>query len=241
MSLRNKILVTIFGLLLLNLTREYLFVQPISADRFKVDCQPIEFNVNRRGWDYYSSVFNRCNVCVKQQGITLPYILRGTVIGNPSRSFAIIEVDGKQELCGLGDIIGGARVVALNRDRVVLDYNGVKQELTMCKAECKDRPSPDVSGRTIASHPGVDFAKLLTQLRIRPYFEGGRCVGFQVSNVSTAIRQMGLRDGDIVESINGIRVDDPLKALEILYKSNPVHLGIERGDEKIELDCKVEG
>lgn len=229
MRLGNRILAIILGLLLLNLIREYRSPNPKNLS---IETTPFEFNIVRRDWSYYSSVFNRKGESVK---IPLQLVLHGTIISDPKRSFAIIEDCGIQGLYRLGDTVSGAKIVAMNRDRVILDYNGTKQELNMVEV----KPRPFVQGLTL--NKKVDFAKLMTQVRIRPYFENGRCVGFQIGNISGAIKQMGLQDGDIVESINGVKIDDPLKALEILYRNNPVHLSIEREDEKIELDCKVEG
>lgn len=237
MRLRNKILSIILGLVLLNLIREYVWVKPPDCEHLSFTAMPIEFDIQRKGWDYYSSVFNRKAVSVK---ISLPLALHGTIISDPQKSFAVIEdlSNGKQDLYRLGDTVGSAKIVAMNRDRVILDYDGTKQELYMSEAG----PRTYVQSKTL--NKSLDFAKLMTQLRIKPHFENGRCIGFQIGNLSGTIKQMGLQDGDIVESINGVKVDDPLKALEILYgieRNNPVHLSIDRQDEKIELDCKVEG
>lgn len=238
----NRILGIVLILLLLNLAREYLWVKPEDIDNLKIDA-PDSFIIedNKKPWEYYSDVFGgkeKTNIGYKP----LPLILRGTIIGSTDRSYAIIEDHGVQGLFGLGDMVSGAKVVAMNRDRVILDYNGTKQELSMSEDMSEAGPRTYVQSEALNKlNKEVNFAKLMTQLRIKPYFEGGRCVGFQIGNISGSIKQMGLQDGDIVESINGVKVDDPLRALEILYRNNPVHLGIERQDEKIELDCKVEG
>lgn len=236
MRLGNKVLTIILGLLLLNLIREY---RPSNPKNPSIKTTPFEFNIVRRDWSYYSSVFNGKNEPIK---ISLPLTLHGTIISDPQRSFAVIEDRGIQGLYGLGDIVSGARIVAMSRNRVVLDYKGTKQEL-MADAMAEAEPRPYLAYLETGHFQGqtLDFAKLMAQLRIKPYFEGGRCVGFQISNINGSIKQMGLQEGDIVESINGVKISDPLKALEILYKSNPVHLSIDRQDEKVELDCKVEG
>ena len=143
----------------------------------------------------------------------------------------------------------------MNRDRVVVDYNGVKTELKIGGSKKMlaagqqmfnlppAGPGPEAAGQ--GTETVMNFAELLTQLRIKPYFAGGRCVGFQLSNIrSDLVKQMGLRNGDIIESVNGMRLNDPLKAMQILYgmgRNNPIHLGIERRDEKMELDCRLEG
>lgn len=250
MRLGNKILIIIFSLVILNLLREYVFVKPKSAKTLSINAVPINFNVSRKEWSYYSGVFNKKAESIKPVKILLPLILHGTVISDPQRSFAVIEADGKQDLYKLGDMVSGAKIVAMNRNKVVLDFNGAKQELTVGMSEdhtaaTMELVQPSRTPLTFPSFAGMDFAKIMTELRIKPYFSGGKCVGFQLNNINNNfIKQMGLQDGDVVESINGVGISDPLKALEILYgiqKNNPVHLGVERNDEKIELNCKVEG
>lgn len=243
----QKLLAIIFGLVLLNLVREYIWVKPPDIKDISVgpSCN-LEINIKRKDWSYYGNVFNKKVERIKPISVSPPLVLRGTIISNPHKSYAIIEdmATGVQDLYGLGDIVSGAKIVAMNRNKVVLDYNGTKQELDMAEAGPRPCLIPG-HGQGPASAIGVDFTKLLAQMRIKPYFSGGRCIGFQLSNINNDfIKQMGLQDGDIVESINGVQVDDPLKALQIIYsieRNNPVHLGIERRDERMELDCKVEG
>lgn len=249
----NKVLIVILTLLFANLCREYIWVKPPSAEK-SVNPAParrgwvneplssLDFNIQRNDWSYYEDVFVK-PIDIDIDLPQLPLVLKGTVISNPRKSFAIIEdlETGIQDLYGLGDTIGNAKIVAMNRNRVVMEYNGQKQELKMFE----EQSCPVNEVAPYSSPPAVDFAKLLTQVRIKPYFEAGKCIGFQLSSIrnGSLIERMGLKEGDIIETVNGVRVDDPLKALQLLYaveRNNPVHLGIERQDEKMELDCRIE-
>lgn len=236
----NKVLSGILILLSLNLAREYIFVRPRLVNNLEFKSSGDFFvEEDRKSWDYYSSTFVKPKAAVS---ISLPLILHGTVMSTPRNSFAVIEADGKQDLYRLGDVVCGAKIVAMNRNRVVLDYNGSRQELGLYEVQQVPQYPETRLVRGSTSHRGMDFAKILTQLRIKPYFENGRCVGFQIGNISGSIKQMGLQDGDIVESINGVKIDDPLKAMQVLYSlesNNPVHFGIEREEEEIELDCRI--
>ena len=91
----------------------------------------------------------------------------------------------------------------------------------------------------------VDFSKLLTQMRIKPFFVNGKCIGFQLNNIrnSSLMQQIGLKNGDIILSINGKPMNDPLQAMQSLYDINPnasLHLGVERNNQQIEMDCYLE-
>lgn len=272
----NKILSVILAAFILNLAREYIFVKPAAVaeaifvepvNNLEFDNMPI-----KKDLEYYSSVINDESgpgYIGEEEGVVkIPFrmALRGTIVSSPQKSFAIIEnlETKKQVLYRLGDTIGGAVIVSMSRNEVILDCNGVKQELGVYTAEPRleiienassikeIEPLPSVEKNQTPSDtiPKIknaidDFAKIFTQIRIKPYFEDGKCAGFQLSNInSDLVKRMGLRDGDIVESINGVQIDDPLKALQLLYgiqKNNPVHLQVSRGEEKIEMDCEVEG
>lgn len=240
----NRGLAVILCLCLLNLIKMYIWTAPLAPEESLsiTPCQNINFDIKKKDWDYYSSMFNEGIDPIKSVQISLPLRLRGTIISDPVKSFAIIEdLNNKsQDLYRLGDIINGAKIVAMNRESVILDFDGAKQELTMSEASPR---TSTVTGGGLTSSSGVDFTKIMTQLRLKPYFDGGKCVGFQIDNINNNfVKQMGLKDGDVIESINGVKVNDPLKALQMIYgleRSNPVHLGIERSDEKVELECRL--
>ena len=267
--MQNKILIIVLGLLLVNLCREYILTG--FSQSFRIESSAVEkptvkslvtsdFNIQKKDWGYYQDIFTQPlharagftdeKTVLPSRRHCLPMVLKGTVISNPSKSFAIIEDlnTGIQDLYGLGDTVCDAKIIAMNRNRVTLEYNGNKQELRMFEDKmAEDYPRPSLLCRAEAGikEPAVDFTKLLTQVRIKPYFESGRCVGFQLSSIrnGSLVERIGLKEGDIIETVNGVKVDDPLKALQLLYtieRNNPVYLGIERHDEKIELDCRVE-
>jgi len=273
MKILNKLLIVIFFLVCINCVKEYIFANPKSVDSLDVPVpEGVDFSLHKRDWDYYNSIFKEGTMPVYKEeeysssNISLPLILRGTILGDPTKSFAIIEdiSTKKQDLYRLGEDVYGAKIVSMTREKVVLDYEGRKYELQISdKKENKENivSTPNINKEFVVENdnkalkssfeipftekPNIDFSKLLTQLKIRPYFESGKCIGFQLDNINSGfIKQMGLKNGDVIQSINGVKIDDPLKALQILYgiqSNNPVHLGVGRGDEKIEMECKVEG
>lgn len=72
--------------------------------------------------------------------------------------------------------------------------------------------------------------KVLTDARFTPYIDGGKLNGFQVSEVkSTGVFNLiGLKDGDVVLSINEYKLDSPGKVAQIL--------GGLRGETEIKVD-----
>lgn len=244
----NLILLVILIVFLLNLCREYFFVD--SFEIMELDAKEItSLNISpeKPSWNDYKSIFSSSTDKVVCDKSSLPFVLKGTVLSSPAKSFAVIEDigSGMQELYKLGDIVADAKIVAMNRNSITVLYMGEKQEIKVFEGDDLKR---DISADNVHVQRKLplDFNKILKQVRIKPHFESGRCVGFQVSRIKndSLVDQLGLRNGDVIETINGVKITDPLKALQLIYaieQNNPVHLGVERANSKIEINCKIEG
>jgi len=59
--------------------------------------------------------------------------------------------------------------------------------------------------------------QLLTQVRAVPHFDGGKATGFRLFAIrqNSIFDQIGLRNGDIIQRINGTEINDPGKALAL--------------------------
>lgn len=263
----NKILLILLLLLSLNLIREYVLPgQPVlqvpvaEENMFSAESDSV------RSWQYYAAVLgDNARVDAAVSLPELPFVLRGTMIASPQNSFAVFEdkTTGRQELYSLGAEVYGAKIVALARNRVTVDDGSSKYtlgpdgEIVSQSRRYGGRLArrsifgngfsaelPQAAEAEVA-RCSIDFAKLLTQMRIKPYFVDGKCIGFQLARVysNSIIEKTGLKEGDIIFSINGMAVDDPLKAMKSLYSldaNGPLHLGVERQDERFEMDCRLE-
>jgi general secretion pathway protein C len=79
-----------------------------------------------------------------------------------------------------------------------------------------------------------NMSGLLTQLRAVPEVEDGRPIGFRLFEIADAsvFRDLGLRDGDVVQRVNGTVLADPASLLGFLQqlRNEPrVALDIVRG------------
>ena len=63
-----------------------------------------------------------------------------------------------------------------------------------------------------------NMSQLFTQIRAVPHFEGGESVGFRLFAIrrGSLFDKIGLKNGDIVRSINGQVMNDPTRALGLL-------------------------
>lgn len=63
-----------------------------------------------------------------------------------------------------------------------------------------------------------DLAPLLTQARVVPHFEEGKLTGYKIFAIKqgSVYEKIGLRNGDVLVSVNGNVIDDPTKAMQLL-------------------------
>ena len=84
-----------------------------------------------------------------------------------------------------------------------------------------------------------DLNKLLTQARIRPYRKGGKAEGLSLTRIKrdSAFAELGLKNGDILQGINGRSIKRP-NDIGILYEKlkSGSHVSLRvtrRGEQKI--------
>lgn len=62
-----------------------------------------------------------------------------------------------------------------------------------------------------------NMSQLFTQIRAVPHFQGGESVGFRLFAIrqNSIFDKIGLRNGDIIQSVNGTNISDPAQAMAI--------------------------
>jgi general secretion pathway protein C len=188
--------------------------------------------------------------------------LWGTVTGDTQQSYAVIEDTPKREqnLYRVGDSIQDATIKAILRAKVVLAVNGRDEVLAMEELQQggpASRSIPSGSPRPIPASPPAgtqrvslrrtmideaiqDVSKLMTEIKIQP-----NEAGLALSDIkpNSIFRRMGLRNGDVLKSVDGqqIRsVDDALKLYESLKSADNVTVELQRrgGDRTINYNIR---
>ncbi len=125
-----------------------------------------------------------------------------------------------------------ATVKKILREKVVLRVGTKDEILTMeeSAASRRDkgrRPSTSTErGSTITVNRKdiqsslKDINKLMSQVRIRPHFKDGQSDGLSVSRIKggSIFSKLGLRNGDIVQKINGEPINSPDEVLALYEK-----------------------
>jgi general secretion pathway protein C len=178
---------------------------------------------------------------------------------------AVIEdtTTHRQELYRVGDRVAGARVAAIDWDRVTLDGARGEEVLELSPPATATAPAGDaaVDAAVAAASPApasdgrirrtgenafivdrrelagaVDnMSGLMTQLRAVAEVHDGRPAGFRLFQIrdDSLFARLGLRDGDVVQRVNGSPVGEPAALLAFLdrLRNEPrVAVDIVRGD-----------
>jgi general secretion pathway protein C len=147
----------------------------------------------------------------------------------------------RQDLYRIGDEVGGARIAAIDWDRVTLTRGGAEETLELVApgepgahdaspAEPVPTAATPTIRRTGANGFVVDrreiagavdnMSGLLTQLRAVAEVQDGRPAGFRLFQLKddSLFRRLGLENGDVVQRVNGNAVGDPAALLGFLSR-----------------------
>jgi general secretion pathway protein C len=184
--------------------------------------------------------------------------LLGTVVKEGGSSWAVIqdlETD-RQEMATIGSVVAGARVVSIERDRVILSVDG-REEILLLGAEGarsasgredqgakESATSTYVLSRETVRENIENLPSLLTQARAELYFKGGRPEGFQLSQIQqgSIIKSAGFQDGDVIRSVNGQEIRSMEDAIALYQKfgdSDSFTIGILRGENPKTIHVKI--
>ena len=162
--------------------------------------------------------------------------LWGTVVGtDPARAYAIIEEPDvnnsrrkTQFLHKRGDIVQGAEIKKIMREKVILSANGKNEILQIVKPQSSGKIRRTASAynqqrnqpirqRRILRKSQIQKAisnidTIMSQANIRPHSEG-----FQITRIRPAsiFRRMGLRNGDILTAAGSRPINSITDAVDI--------------------------
>ncbi len=196
--------------------------------------------------------------------------LWGVAVHADGSSYCIIEdlTTHKQDLYRINDKVAGtATVKSVEWDRVILDRDGRDEILDLVTAQGAPHPVPAAAPAPNPSanphiqqvadnqynidRSEVDAAldnmnQLFTQIRAVPHFEGGKSTGFRLFAIrqNSIFDNIGLKNGDIIQSINGSELNDPTGALALfqgLRNARQLSVQVLRNKETVTLQYNIGG
>ena len=196
--------------------------------------------------------------------------LIGAVCGDPDVSRAVIEdlSTHKQGIYRIGDVVQQARITRIESDRVLLARAGKTEVLRLRTTVGGEAPrarySPRVRGgpggarsvvqalapgsfqvsrRMLRSRMG-GMSAILRATKFTPHVVDGKVKGLRVSGVDKipGAGLIGIRDGDVIESVNGHTLNSLPKAYQVFQKARRqsfVNVGLLRGEQRRTLSFRV--
>lgn len=182
----------------------------------------------------------------------------------PHNSFAIVSAtDGKSDTYRVGESLPGGTVVhQISAKQVILLRNGRHETLHMVGEKDATANKLLSDAKNVQTIPDANDTpgKLLGQyqrqlrtnpnqltklVRISPVKQDGRLIGYRLRprKDATLLSQLDLQSGDILTSINGVKLDSPLKGLGVvpqLATANRVDLQVLRNGQLVSLSFAVE-
>jgi general secretion pathway protein C len=184
--------------------------------------------------------------------VTSMALVLGGVIADTDdkRGFALIGTGSTDiKFYKVGDLVpGGARLAAVQVDRVLLDRGGVVEALLLPPRSSVSLGMPPPAAvappaasvervqQLIRENPGI----LGQVIQRQAVFADGKLRGMRVYPGPNAVAfgKLGLRPGDLVTAINGSRLDDQTRSNEVfgtLASAAEAHITVERAGREQDL------
>jgi general secretion pathway protein C len=204
-------------------------------------------------------------------GEPLQFRLLGTVAGDEEVACAVVE-NLKTRIQGLyktGDIIQGARIERIERNKIILLNEGIHEILNLYVASEDSAPveravKPEVSKEPSAAevvkiisptereiNKKAFLAKIggieavLKTVELSPYVVNREAKGLRITGLEglSMARYVGLENGDVIQTINGQNVTNRRKAFQVLRKAralSSLDTQLLRGKERKTLSFRIE-
>lgn len=189
----------------------------------------------------------------------LNVVLVGTVTSSvPEKSLAVIANRGRQATYGINEVIEGtrAKLVQVQSDRVIIDNSGrnetvMLEGLKYSKPEAAPKSNKAETSSTRSQVPAEalekirqeirqDSSKIFQYVRMSQIKQDGDVVGYRLSpgKDKALFESVGLQQGDIAVSINGLDLKDSSVMSEIfknLSQLTELTLTVERNGQPHEI------
>ena len=187
---------------------------------------------------------------------SIPPSLRliGTVVGRGTGSYAFFE-DTKEKgqfMVKVGDPVDdGILLKAVRKDGAILLIEGKEVFLPFGERETPETSrleSVKERGRTLARREVEGAFKnlneIMTQARVIPYTVDGRLVGYRIFSIrpGSIYSRIGLKNGDIVQRVNGVTLTTPEKAyllFQQLRNEARITIDILRAGRKVTIPIEI--
>jgi len=184
--------------------------------------------------------------------------LVGTNVSSTGNPFAIVEdiSKKKQDVFELNEMIfKQAKLLEVLEESIKIERDGKVEVLVMKQG----KRSSSTRGSSVDSNDDrtefsvaeeelsdalANLPRLLSQARAVPYFRNGKSIGMRLFAIrrGSLYEKLGLKNGDIILSVNENSVSDPAQALkifEMLKTERSINIQLERSGQNTELSYSI--
>ena len=201
------------------------------------------------------------------QQTPLNLVLKGILADQGTQNrYALISASGQKErVYRTGEQVEGAEIIRIEPRRVVIRRNGITEALNLVARKLSgnaDKPPAQarfnlpgeivrisdtermITRATLEQHM-KNLPALLLQATAVPQIENGQQTGFRIVSLKqgSVFEQLGLRQEDIINSVNGKPVrngEEALGAYQALASTTQFSIGVLRGGSNINLKFSVQ-
>ncbi len=159
-------------------------------------------------------------------------ILQGTVVaGKDSVAMIVPRPGAKPGVFHVDEcILPGVKLKRVESKRVFIEAGHKTEVLMLAGVKAGSVPAPFMPSVVSGASKAVrdrnisrialdrelnDFPRLLSQARVVPEIQGGKNIGFRLGEIvsGSLYDRIGLKNGDIVQTVNGVRIQNPSQAM----------------------------
>lgn len=219
------------------------------------DTYTYDFSVTKEGFfkPKSSTTREKVSMPVMEETFSLgEYSLKGTIVCSQcGRSIAILEKNGKSKILSIGEKLQGYKLERVYPDRAV--FSRGSREVILVLKSLKKRVK--TSSQTVQSSSTNTFTvkrkEIIDQISSGDFLRYINIVpskepaGLKVNYVSpkSFIYKLGIRPGDIILSINDIRIktpEDSFSAFEQLKNADSITVVVQRNGKEVKLHYELE-
>jgi type II secretion system protein C len=201
------------------------------------------------------------------QQTPLNLVLKGILADQGTQNrYALIAAGGQKErVYRTGEQVEGAEIVRIESRRVVIRRNGITEALNLVARKLSGNTDKTTGTARFNLPAGIvrisdtermiprstleqhmkNLPALLLQATALPQIDNGQQTGFRIVNLKqgSVFEQLGLRQDDIINAVNGKPVrngEEALSAYQSLTSATQFRIGVLRGGSNINLNFSVQ-
>ena len=225
----------------------------VSEENCSIDTYSYSISLSKEGFFKLKGLKkNKISIPVMEETFSLgDFTLKGTIVCSQcDKSIAILEKDGKSKILSVGEKLEGYKLVRVYPDRVIFSKNS-REIILMLKSLKEKKKINRIRHKGESKEFSVKRKEIIKQIASGEFLKYINIVpidnpaGLKVNyvNPKSFVYQLGIRPGDIILSINDVRIrtpEDSFSAFEQLKNADSVVITVYRKGKELKLKYELE-